>query len=192
MKTTKVCLDCGSDYEYDSDRALGASSIRCCNCRKKDSVNNKKIILFSTACNNGVMECRKCGYKKCANALVLADTKVPFSPANTQEKKEAFARSQYLLCLNCQEEIRSGQIEAAVINSECYPVDVEFFEREVVVVKKKVNSVKYSTDVIETEITTDSPESRDPIREAKRVGKFTAIDLPLLSNEYEARASELV
>lgn len=171
-----ICLDCGRDYEYDSNNPMGSSSLRCPACRKKDSEKNKKIILFNIAGNENI-RCRKCGYSRCLNAIVLADTKLYLNPATTQEEKEKRAKTQYLLCLNCSTEIKSGEVEAKIINTKVYPVEVEFYERRVQIVKTKLDSITYSSDVIEAEVTRDEPETSRVVGKAKRITGGCTIDV---------------
>lgn len=173
MSRVNICIDCGKEYEYDSGNALGASSIRCCNCRKKDSALNKKLILFSIA-GNEVASCRKCGYRRSIHALTLIDTKEVLSKPKTQEEKEKFARSQYILCLNCQAEIQSGEVEAKVVNRNTYPIKVEFYFKNVIVEKTKIEIEDHiiSEDALPVELVRDEEipqEIRTVQRKTKRL-----------------------
>lgn len=172
-----TCLDCGADYHYDPDNALGASSLRCPKCRKKDSEKNKKIILFNIA-GKDVIRCRKCGYARSWSAIVLADTTNFINPATTQEEREARAKTQYLLCLNCAAEIKSGEVEAKVINSKVYPVEVEFYERQVQIVKTKITPiVSYNHNAIEAEIVSGGAETARVVGTPKRLDGGTTIEV---------------
>jgi hypothetical protein len=108
---------------------------------------------------------------------VLADTKLYLDPATTQEEKEKRAKTQYLLCLNCAAEIKSNEVEAKIINTKVYPVEVEFYERRVQVVKTKLNSITYSSDVIEAEVTRDQPATARSVGQAKRIEGGCVIDV---------------
>lgn len=175
-----TCLDCGKDYKYDPNDPRGASSLRCPACRKRETIKNKKIILFNIA-GNGTIQCRKCGYSRCENAITLADTTNFLNKATTQEEKENRAKSQYLLCLNCEAEIKSGEVEAEVVNSKSYPVVVRFYEKEVRIVRTEIKpSVEYSNDVSDVEVTTSDPASVRVVGTPKRIARGTTIDLPSL------------
>jgi hypothetical protein len=152
------CIDCGEEYEYNPSKPLGASSARCSRCRKRDSILNKKIILFNIA-GNGNLQCRKCGYKDCVSALTLLDGKSFLGDPKTQDEKEVRAKSQFILCLNCDAEIKQCLFEFKVIDSSCYPIEVEFYSLKVTIVKEKITpKVSYTHDAREAEIVGDSPE----------------------------------
>lgn len=103
------------------------------------------------------MQCRKCGYSKHPGALVLIDG---ISHINsTQWKPVDFAKTQFILCANCDAERKHGEFRFRVL-STAYPLDVQFFtSRVVTVVKEEVFApvVNYSKDAIEAEVTMDDP-----------------------------------
>lgn len=159
-----ICLDCGGDYSYDPNKPLGASSSRCSKCRKRDTIKQKKIALLMIA-GHGVLQCRKCGYSRCTSALLLKDAVGFMNEVSSQEEKEIRARSQFILCLNCDAEIESNEVESKVTNSKSYPVEVEFYSREVRVVSTKIEPVvSYHHEYSDVEIV----KSEDG-GEAKRV-----------------------
>lgn len=109
----------------------------------------------------------------------MTDTVSYLSKATTHEEKEHRAKTQYLLCLNCSAEIKAGEVEAKVINSKSYPVVVEFYEREITVVKKKIEArVNYSNNAIEAEITRDEPKGARVVGTPKRIDCGTETDMP--------------
>jgi Zn ribbon nucleic-acid-binding protein len=171
-----TCIDCGCDYEYDASNPLGASSTRCPKCRKKDSAANKKIILFNEASNSNIM-CRKCGYQNNINALVLVDGVERLHKPKTFDQEVANAKTQFILCLNCQAEIKSSEVEFKVTDSKSYPIHVEFYSRHVTVVKEKLKSFNFSSNVIEAEITGDNPETTRVARSPERLAIEGAIDV---------------
>ena len=152
-----ICLECGSGYEYDHRKALGASSDRCAPCRKRQSRLNKHIECLLVA-GNKVMQCRKCGYSKHPGALVLVDG---VSLLNAHKLKPVdLAKTQFILCANCDAERKHGEFRFRVL-SNAYPIDVQFFtSRIVTVVKEEVFAtvVNYSKDAIEAEVVPDDYE----------------------------------
>jgi len=172
MNTT--CISCGSEYDYDPSNPLGCSSERCSRCRKRDSILNKKIILFNIA-GNGTIQCRKCGYRDCIGALTLVDGKSYLD----DPPKEVRAKTQFILCLNCDAEIKNGAAEFKVIDSKCYPIEVEFYSTKVVVVKTKLESfISYSHDAQEAEVVRGAPEG---IGDAKaRTKRISTNDMPIV------------
>lgn len=145
-----VCIDCGVDYIYDPNNALGASSSRCTKCRKKDSKINKIIRLFEIAGDR----CIKCGYSGSIHALSLFNAIDPLSKPVTQEQLEAQAKKQFVLCLNCKAEIENKVYEMQVISSS--PIKVEFYYRQVRVELTKISTyINQSDDV---EIVDKTPE----------------------------------
>jgi len=154
-----ICIECGTDYDYNPSKPLGASSERCCSCRKKDSEKNKKIILFNIASSGNPM-CRKCGYRSSVSAMTLINAVTPIGklPDGFEDKKKQ-AEKQFIVCLNCKAELDANEAEFKVLSSKCTPVDVEFYSRKVTVVREKIKQVvTYTDDAIEPEITTDSPK----------------------------------
>jgi len=162
-----ICLDCGDDYEYTPGHSLGASSTRCSKCRKRDTKRQKHINLLMIA-GNGTVQCRMCRYNKWAGSLLLKDAVALLSGDNSIAP-ETRARKQYILCLNCNEEVASNQVEVKVTNSKAYPVEVSFYSREVTIVRKQITtSVNYQPDYHEPEIVSENDG-----REATRVSPKT-------------------
>src|SRR6478609_8321502 len=151
----RTCLDCGVDYEYNSQKSMGASSERCSSCRKKDSAKNKHLEILEVA-GNGIARCRKCGYSGCVTALRFIDAVALLGKnAESHDDKMERAKTQFILCLNCEEEVRSSTIEFKVINAKVYPVEVEFYSRKVTVVRNKIESfVDYNHEFQDTEVVT--------------------------------------
>lgn len=174
------CIDCGEEYNWNPSHSLGASSTRCARCRKRSSVLNKKIILFNIA-GNGNPQCRKCGYKDCIGSLTLLDGKSYLGDPKTQEEKEVRAKSQFILCLNCDAEIKHGMFEFRVIDSSCYPIEVEFYSLKVTIVKEKIESkVSYTHDAREAEIVGDAPEGIGSAKaRTKRIGSGEMPSVPI-------------
>jgi len=163
----QICLDCGDDYEYTPGHSLGASSTRCAKCRKRDTKRQKHVNLLMIA-GNGTVQCRMCRYNKCTSALLLKDA-VALLSGDSSMTPETKARRQYILCLNCNEEVASSKVEVKVTNSKSYPVEVSFFIKEVTIVRKQITSaVNYTPDYHEPEIV-----SEDHGREATRVSPKT-------------------
>src|SRR6478735_1881537 len=175
-----VCIDCGSDYKYDSSNALGASSIRCAKCRKRDTKKQKRISILMIA-GNGVLQCRKCGYRSCSGALILVDGVSSIDQPTSREEKERRARAQFLLCLYCSAEINSSEVEFNVTDSKFYPIKVEFYAREVRIVKTKLEAVvNYNREFEDVEVTTDGAETERIVHEKKRFIEQSPIDVPAL------------
>ena len=151
-----TCIDCGCDYEYNASNPLGASSSRCPRCRKKDSSSNKKIILFNESSNNNIV-CRKCSYRGSIHALVLIDGVERLAKPKTFEEELKNAKTSFILCLNCQAEIKSNEVEYKVKDSKVYPIVVEFYSRHVTVVKSKLETLNFSSDVCKAEVTRNEP-----------------------------------
>jgi len=173
-----VCIDCGNDYKYDPNRPLGASTSRCPTCRKKDTAKQKTIALMMIA-GHGVLQCRKCGYRNCSSALVLKDGIAFLDEASSQEEKEHRAKSQFILCLNCNAEIQSNQVTLKVTNAKVYPIEVEFYAREVRVVSTRIEAVvNYNSDYQDVEVTTDGSTAERVSRPKARAIEQSAIDVP--------------
>lgn len=155
MKTT--CIDCGNDYNYDPNNPLGSSRDRCSTCRKKDSARNKKIILLEIA-GAGSPVCRMCGYSD-ISGLTLLNAIEPLTKPTTQKELEAQAKRQFIVCLNCKAKVDAGEVSYRVVDSKP-PMDIQFYSRHVHIRHVPIEAaVKFSHDVIETEITTREPEN---------------------------------
>lgn len=159
-----LCIDCGYEYEYDTSKPLGSSSVRCCKCRRKDSLKNKKKELLNIA-GKGSIQCRKCGYGNSVHALNLMDGINTLEKLSSQEK----AATQFILCNNCKTEVEANEVEFKVV-SKNYPIEVDFFTREVVVVRKQIKPiVEYHHEFQDVEITTGGSEARSVSKKAKRL-----------------------
>lgn len=153
-----ICISCGIEYQYDSNNPLGASSVHCCGCRKKNTKFNKLSRLFEIAGTR----CLKCGYNRSIYALKLMDAVAPITAIKTQEQQEKQAHKQFPLCLNCDMEIKVGDVEMKVISSN--PIKVEFYLKEVQVTKTKIEQ-DYHTIIPNVEIVSpdeEAPEFRKP------------------------------
>lgn len=175
-----TCVDCGNDYEYDPNRPLGTSSSRCLKCRRKNTELNKKLILILLA-GNGKAECRKCGYKRSVNALLLIDAVDYLEPANSlEEKKKRAQEAQFVLCLNCNAEVLANEVEMKVTQTQ--PVKVEFYSRKVTVVREKIEPAieDHDPESIETEIVSEyaGGAATRVISTQKRIGGGGIIDVP--------------
>jgi hypothetical protein len=147
-----TCIKCGVSYEYNSSCPKGCDSFHCTSCRKKNSDRNKKIKLFNIA-GNGVAACRKCGYRKCVDALNLIDGVTSIISNPTKEQKEKIAEKQFMLCNNCNSEAKANEFEYRVTNSSCYPIEVKFYEVKVVIQKSEMEvEYNYGPDLIIPEI----------------------------------------
>lgn len=132
MNNDRICVDCGCDYEYDSNSPLGASSLRCSSCRKKNTRFTKKAKLFEIAGSR----CLKCGYSGSIDALQLMDASFPLKKPETQEQLEAQAKKQFTICLNCKAELDSKYYQFKVVSID--PVRVEFYLRSVRMILEKI------------------------------------------------------
>lgn len=169
-----ICLDCGNDYNYDPSNPLGASSNRCCKCRKRDSEKNKKLILLEIA-GHGQIRCCKCGYNNVA-ALALMDAVFPLGgKAESFDERKRAAKDQYIICHNCREEIKAGEIEVKVKGLN--PVSVEFYAKVITVTKVMVGSNEKS-DALDCEITTDEPQTDRIPRAEKEIKRIAPLHMP--------------
>jgi LSD1 subclass zinc finger protein len=156
-----ICIDCGNTYEYNSDKPKGASSVRCAECRKKDTKYSQKYKLLNIAGEENI-SCYRCGYSRSIYALTLYDIVDPLIKPVTQEEKEKQAKNQIILCLNCLQEIKDGDIKINVNSS--HPKSVSFFEAKVILQCTSTEIRKEKTNV---EIVEEIP------REATRVDGIT-------------------
>lgn len=164
---SRICLDCGDDYEYDSNNPLGSSAIRCCPCRKKNSAFAKRARLYEIAGSR----CLKCGYSGHIDALKLVDAVLPINgPPKTQEEKELQASKQYTICLNCEAEISSKMYVARITSTK--PVKVEFYLKDVSVVYTKVEPVADIITDTDLEIVKDERAGQDARRSGREAETF--------------------
>ena len=184
----RTCIDCGIDYKYHSSKPLGASADRCCSCRKKDSVKNKKIILLNIA-GGGEIGCRMCGYHNTILSLNLVDgVSILGKKDVTEEGKKKQAEKQFILCSNCLGEVEDNKVKYRVTNAKVIPIEVEFYTTKVEVVKTILKPKKqYSSDAIEAEITTDGPKDVRDCGEKKDIERAT----PFLSAMQDLRESRV-
>lgn len=143
-----ICIDCGDEYLYDPKNPLGASTIRCSSCRKKDSKFNKKARLFEIAGDR----CLKCGYSNSIYALHLFNAIDPLHTPKTQEELEQQAHKQFPLCLNCKAEIESKDVEMKVVSRQ--PIRVEFYQTRIEVIKTKLedfNKIESNVEIVDEE-----------------------------------------
>jgi len=156
MTSENICIDCGKDYQYDSDNPKGASSLRCVSCRKKNTkFNNHFSLLEAAGC--GIVRCFKCGYQRCIEALGLHDTYEPLKKPVTQEEKLSYAKSQYILCLNCHKEVEIGSVELEIVDKKSSPIKLAFYERNVTIVRHKLDD--FQPVISDLEITKDEPRT---------------------------------
>lgn len=175
-----TCIECGDDYPYDPSNPLGASSVHCPRCRKRQSKLNKKIILFNIA-GNGKIQCRSCGYSRSVNAIVLINGVNFLNENPNEEEKKLQAKQQFLLCLCCDAQVKAGEVDFRVTNSKVSPICVEFYERKVVVCVEKRRmeaAVNYSSDVIQTELSSDGDSAKRISRKTPRIDSGPTIDVP--------------
>lgn len=162
---TNICSGCGEPNPYTSKSPKGASPDFCKPCTTKRSERNKKVKLISIA-NNDRCSCRICGCNFIA-ALLLRDTIGFFD----RPQPEVAALTQYPVCLNCNARIDEGDIEVKINNSKCTPVDVSFFEANIVI-EKRVTEMKIninSSDAESVEIIPDEEEI--PAAEPRNVSR---------------------
>lgn len=166
-----TCIDCGSEYEYDSQKPMGASSDRCCSCRKKNTKLRYRDELLRIASAGELPACACCHYNRFVGALNLVETKSYLERAKNKEEEKKRAASSYILCNNCLAEKEANKIKAEV-NRDFYPIRVSFYEEEVVVVKKK-KILTHMQNGIEAEVVTgdrEIPELRSANARLKRIG----------------------
>ena len=162
-----ICIGCGEINPYTPKSPKGASPDFCKPCTGKRSERNKKINLISIA-NNGKCQCRicKCDY---ISALVLRNTKGFLE----KPEPEAAAKTQYPVCLNCNARIEAGDIEVKVNNAKCTPVDVSFFETNIIIEKRtteiNINSDAEDVEIVSNEEEINSAESRRVSRAPNRI-----------------------
>lgn len=146
-----TCIDCGEEYHYSSKNAKGASADRCSPCRKRQTILNKRIHLLNIAGAGNPM-CRKCGYRNPV-ALVLIDGLARLTKQDTDEFREENAKTQFVLCYNCESELQHRLIEVKVTDTSKTPIKLEIYECKVTVVKTPIKSqFEYSDDAQEFEI----------------------------------------
>lgn len=167
-----LCIDCGSEYEYDYSRPLGSSSSRCAKCRKRDTIKAKKMALLMIAGVSST-QCRKCGYNNSIHALNLIDGVATLCDQTPEEK----ATTQFILCNNCKAEVEANEVEFKV-TSKSYPISVEFYIREVKIVRTQIKpSVEYHQDYESVEVASDVGEVRQVSHKTKRIGGESTIDV---------------
>lgn len=138
----ELCVGCGLSYNYDPSDPKGATSVLCPSCQKRESRKKKRYDLLLIA-GNGEVQCRCCGYRKFPYALNLLGVKDYLLSSPTDEDK---ARSSCLVCLNCKAAIDNGDIKYTVVNANCYPVEVNFYETQVTVVEQPIKEHLRRTD----------------------------------------------
>jgi hypothetical protein len=69
----------------------------------------------------------------------LIDTYEPLKKPVTQEEKLAYAKSQYIICDNCKKEIEAQLVIVEVKDKNSSPISLAFYEREVTIVKNKLD-----------------------------------------------------
>lgn len=146
-----TCIKCGSDYEYDSAKPLGSSSVMCASCRKKNTIENKKAEQLWKIIPNP--RCFKCGHTKtCALK--------PIPSVAAIDKSEVDISSCFILCLNCEAEVKSGDIYTRVTNSKSRPVGVSFYQTRVTVLVQELPA-SVSCDVIDVDVV--NPSASDTV-----------------------------
>ncbi len=106
-----------------------------------------------------------CGYSNISGLTLIDGIEYLIKPS-TQKEREANAKKQFIVCLNCEAQIKSGEVEFKVIDSKCFPINVEFYSRHVRVVKEKIEpKVNYGSEAVEAEITRDEPTGARVVRQ---------------------------
>ena len=113
---------------------------------------------------NGAPQCRMCGYS-IISGLTLIDGVSYLAKPTSDADRRVNAKKQFILCLNCEAQLKANEVEFKVINSKSYPIEVEFYSRHVRVITEKIEpKVKYGSEAIEAEITRDGPTGDRVIR----------------------------
>lgn len=181
FKLMNTCIHCGNDYPYDSNDPKGASAAHCPKCRKRQSKKNKIIELLNIACNGNIM-CRKCGYRNPV-ALSLFDGVMALSPPTNDEQRKIKAKTQYALCLNCAAEVDAEEVEVKVINSKVTPIQVEFYERKVVVIRQLIQPAASYTDAEIPEVVSESGDHAETRRAKTRALESPPIEVHEVQSE---------
>lgn len=127
---------------------------------------------------NSVLQCRKCGYRGCSDALTMVDGIAFMDQPSSQEEKERRAKSQFLLCLNCKAEVDASEVEFKVTDSKFYPIKVEFYAREVRIVKTKLEAVvNYNREFEDVEVTQDGGTTERVVTQKTRAIEQPAVDV---------------
>lgn len=149
----KWCVDCGQKYEYDSCNPLGATSWSCPACQKRNSRFKKKIKLMLIAGNNA-LRCRACGYSKYPYALTMIQATDPLFKITPEQQ----AKESYLLCLNCEAALNSGDLTVKVLDAKSYPVKLSIFDTKVKIEESPIDQYITSNDAMELEVVEDEKE----------------------------------
>lgn len=143
----RTCCACGQVYDYISTNPLGASSTFCPSCQKRQAKQKKKFNLLLIA-GNGQIQCRACGYRKYPYAIIMR----PARDYIHKPEPEVEAKTGYLVCLNCNAAIDSGDIKVQIVNTKEYPVVLEIYDQRVTVEDVRMNQHIPSGDAEELEV----------------------------------------
>ncbi len=164
----RTCVDCGFDYNYNSQDCRGATKWRDARCQKRHKALEKRRILMEIA-GNGRINCRCCGYAKYEAAIDMMPA-IEHVVKKIIDPKEK-AKQSFLICANCKEAIKFNKVKLKVIDTSVCPVNVEFYDTNVDVVKKEVKLPdrihNVSMDAETLEVVKDAPQEGQ-LKSAKR------------------------
>lgn len=119
---------------------------------------------------NGQIQCRACGYRKYPYAVIM---KPAVDYLNKPEPEEE-AKTNYLVCLNCNAAIESGDIRVQIVNTKVYPIMLEIYDQKVTVEDVRIEQHIPSGDAVELEVVSEirTPKQLRVISgETKRLGE---------------------
>lgn len=149
----------------------------CACCLKRNSRWSKKLKLLLIS-GNGDVCCRACGYRKYPKSITQIDGRERITKVADDKKAE----ESFLVCLNCEGAIKSGELRYEVMDIKARPIVVAFYDTRVSIVEVKLTDHIKETSANSQELeVVDAKEEvgklRSVSRETHRMGGSNPGDL---------------